>query len=280
MQLTDLLQKVFSRLGQTTAYRATGGSTTTLVNTGWSDAGFDDDTFDSGAIIVVSTTDGLAPQGEYSYPTEYDDGTNTMTFSPALTAALESGDRVIFLRPLYPLDDMIEIVNDALHEIGKIVPAPDTSITTASNKTEYTLPKALRKASIIRAEQQTNEDDADDNRWQDIQVTPVPAAAGQDSTVILPQLDAGRTVRLWYQDYHPRVEDYGDYIHESIPEELIVAYVVAMARQWYIGRTQSTDQTEIQLLNKALADLEEAKRRYEIESPKRKNRLLSFTSNA
>jgi hypothetical protein len=277
MQLTNLLQKAYSRLGQTTTYRATGGSTTTIVNSAWQAAGLDDDTFNGGAIVVISTADGLAPVGELSYATAYDEGTTTLTFSPALTAAIESGDRVAFLRPLYPLDDMIEIVNDVLHEIGKIALTPDTSITTVDSQTEYTLPVALRRSRIFRAEYQANTGDADDNDWTEIQIDEVPGDAGEASSIRLPQLDAGRTVRLWYIDYHPRVDDFDDYIHESIPEELIVAYVVAYAREWYVGRTQSSDQTDIQLLNKALADLDVMKREHKVYKPVKQNRYLTYT---
>ena len=280
MQLTDLIQKVYSRLGQTTTYRATGGSTTTLVNSLWTNFGFDDDTFNNGALVVISTTDDAAPQGEFGYTSDYDEGSTTLTFSPAMTAAIESGDRVAFLRPLYPLDDMIEVVNDALHEIGKVVPAPDTSITTASNQTEYTLPRALRNERILKAEIQGITTDANDNQWKEIPVKEIPADAGSASTIIIPQYETGYTVRLWYKYYHPRVEAYSDYIHESIPEELIVAYVVAMAREWYIGRTQSNDPIDLQLLNKALGDLERAKREHKIYSPPKRNRMLHYTEGS
>jgi len=67
---------------------ADSGSTTTLVDAVLTQA---DDYWIDVELEIVTTTDGLAPQGEIATVTDFDDGTDTLTFD-ALTAAIGTGD--------------------------------------------------------------------------------------------------------------------------------------------------------------------------------------------
>src|SRR5688572_17715489 len=117
-QLTHVLQQLFRRIGGKVTL-ATSGSTTTAVDTKLADEladGNEDDLFNGGTLLVLEDAGGLsaAPEGEFSRITDYVAGSQTLTFSPAMTAAPASGDRIIIVPPDFPLYDMIEIVNDAL----------------------------------------------------------------------------------------------------------------------------------------------------------------------
>jgi len=121
LQLTHVLQTLYRRLGGKVT-TATGGSTTTAIDTKLEaelEEGNTDDIFNGGTLIVLEDA-GLAfaaPEGEFSRITDYDAATTTITFSPALTTAPASGDKIVIALPDFPLYDMIEVVNDALRDL-------------------------------------------------------------------------------------------------------------------------------------------------------------------
>lgn len=258
LQLTQVLQQLYRRLGGKVTL-ATNGSTTTVVDTKLADELADsneDDIFNGGTVIVLEDTAGAAPEGEFSRVTDYVASTTTLTFSPALTAAPGSGDRVIIAPPDFPLYDMIEVTNDSLKYLTR-VPRYDTSITTAANQTEYTLPVALKGRQLLGIEIQGILTDANDNRWQ-----PLPrarwrigyAAAGSTGTLILPQLASGYTVRVAYMAEHARVDAYDDPIDEHLDRNLVHACIFAHALQWKNDRdalSGGADQSTLALEQKA-----------------------------
>jgi hypothetical protein len=261
LQLTHVLQQLYRRLGAKVTL-ATGGSTSTVIDTKLADELADsneDDIFNGGTVIVIEDTGGVAPEGEFSRITDYVASTTTLTVSPAVTVAPASGDRVLIAPPDFPLYDMIEMVNDALKYITR-VPRFDTSITTAANQTEYTLPLALKGRQILGVEVQGITTDSNDNRWQ-----PIPnwrlgyAAAGSTGTLILPQLASGYTVRIAYLAEHARVDAYDDYIDEHLDRNLVHASVFAHALQWKNDRdaiSGGADNATIALEQKAWSQLD------------------------
>lgn len=236
LQLTHVLQQLYRRLGGKVTL-ATGGSTTTVIDTKLADEladGNEDDLFNGGTVIVIEDAGGAnaAPEGEFSRITDYVASTTTITFSPAVTSAVASGDRVIIAPPDFPLYDVIEIVNDALKNLGDI-PVPNTSITTTASQTEYTLPLALKGKQILDVLVQTNTSDADDNGYVPVPNWKIiPALPGSTGLFVIPQYAAGYTVKIIYQGLHPRVDVFDDYISEYLHPELVHSAVFAQAIQW------------------------------------------------
>ena len=263
MQLTHVLQQLFRRMGGKVTL-ATGGSTTTLLDTKLADELADsneDDIFNGGTVLVLEDAGGAsaAPEGEFSRVTDYVASTTTLTFSPAMTTAPAAGDRVIIVPPDFPLYDMIEVVNDALKYLTRI-PRYDESLTTTNNQTEYTLPLALKGARILDVEVQGITTDANDNRWQ-----PVPnwregfAAAGSTGTFILSQYASGYIVRITYLGEHPRVDAFDDYIDEFLDRNLVHACVFAHVLLCKNDRDRlsgGADDSSIQLEQKAWSQLD------------------------
>jgi hypothetical protein len=258
-QLTQILQTLYRRLGATVTLATTGGSTTTILDTKLTAQlaeGNVDDFVNGGTIIIIEDAGGAnaAPEGEFSRITDYVASSNTFTFSPAMTSAPAVGDRFMFIDDTFPLYDMLEVVNDALRYLGE-VPTVNTSITTEANKTEYTLPIALKGEQLLNVEVQGSLNDSDDNQYVPVRGWDIiPSAGGTAGTLVLPQIAAGYTVRLTYLGFHPRVDVFDDYINEYFPRELVNACVFAHAIQW------RNDQNSIQgqnAVDNALLGLEQ-----------------------
>lgn len=235
LQLTHVLQWLYRRLGAKVTL-ATGGSTTTAVDTKLVEELQNsnvDDLYNGGTIIVIEDAAGAAaaPEGQFSRITDYEASSTTVTFSPALTA-LASGDRILITTRDFPLYDVIEQVNDALKDLAK-TPRYDTSITTAANQTEYTLPVAVKGGRILKVEMQGITTDANDNRWVPVvgyrENYAVPGTAG---TLVLPQFATGYTIRITYIKPHGRVDAYDDPIDEHFDPQLVQAAVMAHVLQW------------------------------------------------
>ena len=277
LQLTQVLQQLFRRLGGKVTL-ATGGSTTTVIDTKLTDEladGNEDDIYNGGSVIVITDAGGsnAAPEGEFSRVTDYVASSTTLTFSPAMTTAPASGDTVMIIPPDFPLYDMIELVNDALKYLST-VPRFDTSITTAANQTEYTLPVALKGRQILNVEIQGITTDANDNRWR-----PIPnwrsgfAAAGSTGTFILPQFPSGYIIRITYLAEHTKVAAFADYIDEHLDRNLVHAAVFAHALQWKNDRdalSGGADNATLGLEQKAWSQLDREMVRNRVSIPPRR----------
>ena len=236
LQLTHVLQQLYRRLGGVVT-SVTDGSTTLAIDTKLEDTlgeGNVDDFLNGGTLFVVQDADGsnAAPEGEFSVIEDYDSSTTSITLSDELTAAIATGDKVLYVGADFPVYDIIEVVNDALKYLRE-VPVPDTSITTAEDQTEYSLPIAVKGKEILDVEIQTVTDDANDNQFIPVEGWKViPAAAGSAPVLVLPQLPAGYTIRVTYLGIHPRVAAFDNPINEYLHPDLVHSCVFAHVIQW------------------------------------------------
>jgi hypothetical protein len=272
LQLTHLLQKTYRRLKVARTSTATGGSTTTIVDTKLPDYlgdSHENDILNGGTAIIVKDSAGAAaaPEGEFSRITDFaatsSDGTITTS---TLTAAVASGDTYMYISPDFPLLDMIEIVNDALVFLGRI-PKVYSSLSTVANQTEYTLPVALKGVRLTDIEIQGILTDSDDNRYLPISGWKItPALPGSTGLLTVPQFAAGYILRIGYPGLHPRVSVFSDYISEYIHPELATAAVTAQALQWYNSQRSGADDYWKQREDRAWNQLDIAKAAYPIQN--------------
>lgn len=276
-QLTHLLQRVYRRLKVAKSSTATGGSATTIADTKLvnilGDAN-EDDYLNDWTVIVTRDAGGAGadPEGKFEVITDYDDA-GTITFA-TMTTAIAAGDRYMYISRDFSLEDMKDVINDALVSLGNI-PVVDTSITTVANQTEYTLPVALKGNEPLDIHIQGITTDSNDNRWIPVPYWRIiPAASGTAGTIILPQYPAGYTIRIIYLGLHPRVNAYDDYISEYIHPEVAVAACAAHALQWYNSQSGGSDRYWIQREDRAWNQMDIAKSTYPIAIPTR--RLQGF----
>lgn len=254
--LSNALQGLYRKLGQSSISTATTtDSTSTTIDTKLAEK-FDDDFCAGGGFIVIRDAGGLsaAPEGQFGSITAYDSGTQKFTHS-TLTAATASGDTYMYTTSLFPLYEMVEMVNYALTFLGKI-PLVDTSITTANQQTEYSLPLAAGGRDLIGVELQTENADANDNQYIKIpNYQIIPATAGTQWTLVIPQCVAGYKVRVTYVDFHPVLTAYNSSISTSIAPSLLEAVAAAHAVQWYNRKSGGGDDPWREFENQAWAEV-------------------------
>ncbi len=270
--LSDLLQAGYDGIGQLRFSTATGGSTTTIEDTGFGNSAKADGT----AFITYDAGDaGVAPEGEYSRISTVTSA-GVITVSDAFTVAPASGDDYAYAGTSMNLPTGIAQVNKALREIGNMG-VVDSSLTSAANQTEYALPLAA-KHDLRIVEYQGKTGDSDDNRWIKVSAWEItPAAAG--STGLLKtnqQLPDGRTIRLTYVAPHPTISVFGDLLQEAVPRQLAEARVVFKFFDYLNNLRQNSDPTVQRGYNKALQNLEFAEAKYLIWTPKQKAKTTTL----
>jgi hypothetical protein len=240
--LFDLTYMVARELGIREESVATAnGSTTSLVDTTREE---DADFYNGGSIWITRDFGGAgaAPEGEYGIISDWVQTTGTFTLRSALSVATGSGDRYAVTPKRFPLHILIQMVNNALLDLGKIPYVDITSITTNASDTEYSLPLAASE-DLRQVLLQTQTDNTADHAWEvlpgyDIEVT----ATGTGDKVIFPYgLPSGRILKLVYVAEHPRLSEYDDKLSEYIPDKRVVYPATLNCLHWYIKHMRGSD---------------------------------------
>ena len=237
--LFDLTYRVGRESGTVDEGIATGGSTTTIIDTNALDQ--DDDYWNKGTAWIIRDSAGAsaAPEGEYSVISDFATSTDTATLQDTLTAAVASGDRYAVGRKQVPLHIIIQKINQVLIDLGVVPYTDTTSVVMAANQTEYTLPVAashdLREVWL-----QMDNTDADDNLWVEIFNWVVEKSdRGVADTLILPlQYSKDYYLKLVYMAKHPSLYASTDKLSEHVPLERVVFPAVLDCLRWRKQRTR------------------------------------------
>ncbi len=237
---SNLAQSLYFDLGVvdplTGLFSATGGSTTTIINTNWGNLPDPPEEDFAKSYLALITRDaggaGAAPEMEYSLVSAYVETSQTLTVGTI--TAVGAGDTIMLApQDKYPIDIVLFAANRALQRLGDIV-LPDTSLTSADAQTEYAVPLALKRRPPLAVYYQGSTSDSNDNQW--VLVTNwrfASATAGTTGLLYLPQIPAGRTILLYYKGVHPLLTAYNSPIVETIhPEIISLATKIALYEWW------------------------------------------------
>ncbi len=241
IKLFDLTYRTARELGYLDEGVATGGSTTTLIDT--KDRTEDDDYWNGGTVWIILdyAGAGAAPELECSIVSDFVNSTGTVTLRDAVTVAIASGDRYAIASDWVPLHIIISKINQALMDMGVIPYTDSTTITIAANQTEYTLPRAAhQELTQVWIQYDT---DTNDNEWEEVLNWRVQAnSIGSAATLILPyQYTSGYKIMLVYNAVHPELYMYGDNLSDAIPIERVVYPAIRDCFLWLKQRTRRTD---------------------------------------
>jgi hypothetical protein len=214
----DLMLAMAQRAQQYAKGTATGGTTTTIIDTNLLGeyAFLNDNDLAPGTAFIVTTTDGNAPQSESRLIKTYDESANTAN-TIAFSVAVGAGDTYV----VCPIrrDLFFMALNSALEDLGPLPYTDDTSLDTAANTLRYTLPTNARRdlRQVWVANHASSPYDWEENReWY---VVP------EDTTLNLVfrrQPRYARDIRLVYTSEHPYVDDDADEIHDLAPREYLI----------------------------------------------------------
>ena len=259
--LFDILLRAYDDLGELRYGIATGGSGTTLVDSGLGGA---DDDWNQGTVLIVEA-DGAAPEGEYAEVTDYVSSSGTLTFSSSgidgISAAPASADEYALAGSEFPLDKMRGMVNRVLSRLT--APITNESLTTAANTKEYTIPgvavKALRRVYISQVSTVNNEGWVEMSNWR------------QEASVLIfrEQPVTGQTIKLVYMGLHSRLAANSDTLLQEVPLDRVIAETYYLAMVDRIRRRETGGGERRGLMDELRFDLNRAQKMWPILDPGR-----------
>jgi len=276
---SNLLQDAYRKLGMLEVRTATGGSTTTVVDSGF--VGIKnapkDDAWLNGTLFIVRDAAGtnVAPENEFQRISGYAASTGTFTLDTALTSSASASDTYAYTTAEVPLRSMLELANAALQALGTISLVDTTTLDTASPQTEYACSAIWKRPRPIRVDVQGNSDSGD-NAWIESRDWDYqPATGGATGLIIFGhQPESGMGIRVWYNGLHPTLTAYNSVVHESVPPELAALTLAEKALEWLNTRYRGSDEFMLQ----RLSDAKVQRQQYEATNPvwrvRRKPKLL------
>jgi hypothetical protein len=264
--LYDIAMATYDELGQSRGGTATGGSTTTVADTGL--LGSDDD-WNGGMVMVVHSTDSAAPESEFGKVTDYTTADGVITLAPALSVACALGDQyAVASGKHYPYEDMLRIINRTLRWLGPFPVWDDTSLDTSAATTEFTLPLAAKED--LRQVWISTNSTTGDRRWMELSnwyVQPDGTAGTQATLVLRSQPDSGQDLGLLYLTKHSKLWLDSDKLLEYCPMERIIAEVVVNLFKWKLGSKSGKDSLFVERINIAILERDYARRVHPIILP-------------
>lgn len=271
--LFDITLSLARCLGVLSEGIATGGSTTTIADT--VERLEADDFWNGGSAWITydAAGAGAAPQGEYGYISDFANTGGIVTLRSALTTAVAAGDRYAIATPRYPLQLLIQKANETF---GVIEKADTTTITTATQQTEYSLP-----ADVLELKQvwiQTN-DDADDNGWEQIyDWETLKSETGTANKVrFMRQFDDGYSVKLVYLTYHQVLRVATDKLDDSIHINKVIWNAAVGCLLWRKAKVGESDSSVNELLNYYQAKAQEINQEFSQRLPKKSAKTIHLT---
>lgn len=246
---------------------ATGGSATTIIDTTLNGK-YQTNKFKNWVAFVKKTSDALSPQNKFSTISTFASSPATATIA-TVTDGVEAGDSYSFCKATIPLYTMIDLFNDGLKRLGRVVELDDTSLTTETDTLRYTLPSAVKgiapRAVFLM--------DSDYTRLQTPLYRIIPASGISPETLEFQSCPLeGKTIVYKYLAIHPKISVYSDPIYGKIHDELAIASVLERAYWW----KAKPKRRKIDMENWADAKrlLAEAMVLYKIEMPQQENQRL------
>ncbi len=200
--LFDLTVAVYDKIGAL-VYGTASGSNVDVNLAG----AFNDDHFNQGLFFAFDnpqvSESGTVAGNTMDFVDDFEGATCTYTLRIGhITIAKNLIYAVATAR--YPGHNVVAQISRAVQSWGGRVAEDTTSLDTAINQTEYTLP--LENMDLKRVYIQGRTGDVDDNRWLEVRNWTLKQGAGEAAdTLILPaQPVAGRDIRLTYVIPHLR----------------------------------------------------------------------------
>lgn len=268
---SKLLQDIYTDLGQLRFGHASGGSASSLEDASLA-AQHSDDEWKGGAIFIAGAG-GAAPEGEFAAVSGFA-AAGVFTLTPALSAAVENGDRYGLASAYFPLETMIELANAGLRGLGDIPLVDEQSLLTGESGGSFAATLEWSRRRPLRIDYLAVPGTVAMDPWRTVHDWDfVPAGPGGDALILFAEaLPAGRRLRIWYLAAHTVLRAFDDAVAAAIAPDLAVAAGVERALRWQTARLG--DAALQARWEQAHANLESARRAFPIWKPQRAARML------
>lgn len=271
--LFDLTYELARLLGVVSEGVATGGSTTTIADTVERTEANDFWNGGSAWILYDAGGAGAAPQGEYSFISDFATTGGVITLRSTLTAAAASGDRYAVAGLRYPLQLLVQKINEVLRTIP-VTTEDITTITIADSQTEYSLPSDVW--DLKQVWMQTDPDDSNDTRPTPLHDWRIRKSATGTANVLQlgRQLASDTILNLVYLTDHQTLRAATDKLDDSIHINRVLYDAAVRCLLWYKSKVGDSDTSVNDLLNLYQNMAQEMNQRFGMTYPKKSAKTI------
>ncbi len=241
--LVSILRLLAMQVGETYSGTATGGSTTTLVDSSLS---LPDDYLNGGFIIYLSGNNA----NKSALITDYTSSTGTITFGTQ-TGACAAADLYIACHKNFNRTILVNAVNLALQAVGRY-PAINTALTPTTGTVSYALPSGVFNVKRVQNGESGSEQE---NYWWEEHNGYIYFRDGYEP-------ETGDTVKLFYIGNHASVSLDADVVNDLVPIDTLVKVAAVEALSTRYGVVGDDDPRLKAKLSAALAAKQDALRHY------------------
>jgi hypothetical protein len=274
--LFDLTFELAQLLGVVSEGVATGGSATTITDT--VERTEANDFWNSGTAWITYDAGGAgaAPQGEYSFVSDFALTGGIVTLRSTLTAAVDVGDRYAIAGQRYPLHLLIGKINEVLRTIP-LQKDDITTITIAADQTEYSLPTDVWELKEVWIQTDYSDTNATlPTRLYDWDVK--KSATGTANVLMLKrQFDTSTPLLLKYLTNHQTLRVPADKLDDTIHSNLVTYNAAVRCLLWYKSKVGDSDTSVNDLLNMYQPMAQDMNARFGMTYPKKSAKSLHFT---
>lgn len=274
--LFDLTHQLARLLGVVTEGAATGGSTTTIVDTVERTEADDFWNLGTAWILYDAGGAGAAPQGEYSVISDFTASSDTITLRSTLSAAVAAGDRYAVAGIRYPLQLLSQKINEVLTTIP-IQKDDITTITIADGQTEYSLPADVWDLKEVWA--QTNTDDSNDTRPEKLYDWDMQkSATGTANKLVLGrQFSTDTILKLVYLTDHQVLRSASDKLDTTIHVNRVLYDAAVRCLLWYKTKVGDSDTSVNDLLNLYQGMAADMNNRFAVSYPRKSAKTIHMS---
>jgi hypothetical protein len=236
------------------------GSAAQIIDSRLTALGWQDDDFVGGTALVIlnSDTPGVTPQGDSRIISDFVAATGVITIDTSWGGSVSLNDWYGLITNRYPRGLLVSKINEALRETGDI-PTIDTTLTTAADTLEYSLPVAAKRdlRQVWLARSLTAPWD-----WEPLLTVRTEwSAANAVASLIFPtQPRAGYKIKLVYMAPHGHVGEDASLISDYISIDWLGVAAALKCARFRLSQAGSDDKTLTPLIND-LMTREQARRR-------------------
>ena len=256
--LYDIALYVLDSVGELYYGTATGGSTTSIIDTEIVEFASNELDFKNGTAFIVDTTDDADPKGSMSKVATYDHDGGVLTLDDTIVT-VGAGDKYAVADSRFSIEHVIGAVNRALVDLGDIYQM-DTSLSSSGTLTRYTLPAGISETNLSQVWFR-NSSTAD----REEPVGPIDHRVTPDGELILrTAVPTGKVIELHWNGPHARLESASDILDPAVKLARMVGEATYIMINRRLRQTDGEDRQLMRDWNAARSDRDEVRQKFPI----------------
>jgi len=271
--LFDMMFQAHTKMGTIRIDTSTAISSVEINSQTYSSA-HSDDQFNNGSLFLIAGS--TLTDGQVRRISDYDASSGQFTFSSNVTSGGSTATTFGYTTPEFPHELVVELANMSLQSIGPFT-YTNRDLGTSANQTVYSFGSTIYHKNFHQVDIMGRVGSSTDNpEWDTVyNWNVIPSTrGGQNLLVFDQQPPINRDIQIWFSQQHGRVQMSTSGIDERIHPELAALVLTEKMYEYRNSQNRGSVEFDLQRWNDAKRQVQEAKVRWPVYSPKSKPKLF------